>query len=107
MGTLKFFWNSEENDFHAKYLIYMVVHFIYFCGDKLDKLVLSHSRCTRSILEIKWSEFIDGRISNNFIWKTFCSISNVEIQIAKTILYHVPRIHSQKNFDRYKPVKLY
>ena len=80
MGALKFFWSSEKVDIHAKYLIYMAVPLnllLWGCESwattkkSIRKLEVFHMRCLRRILNIKWSDVIDKKITNVSVRKSF------------------------------------
>ena len=101
MGALKFFWSSENDDIHAKYLIYMAVPLnllLWGCEswattqESIRKLEVFHMRCLRRILNIKWSDVIDEKITNVSVRKSFNNIRNIDSLIAKRRLIFLGKI---------------
>ena len=101
MGALKFFWSSENVDIHAKYLIYMAVPLnllLWGCEswattkESIRKLEVFHMRCLRRILNIKWSDVIDEKITNVSVRKSFNNIRNIDSLIAKRRLIFLGKI---------------
>ena len=101
MGALKFFWSSENVDINAKYLIYMAVPLnllLWGCEswattqESIRKLEVFHMRCLRRILNIKWSDVIDEKITNVSVRKSFNNIRNIDSLIAKRRLIFLGKI---------------
>ena len=101
MGALRFYWKSQKVDLHSKYLIYQAIPInllLWGCESwaltkvLISKLEVFHNRCIRSILEIKWDEVRELKITNVQIRKKFYNIDSVENQVSKRRLHFLGKV---------------
>ena len=101
MGALTFYWESQKVYLHSKYLIYQAIPInllLWGCESwiltkvLISKLEVFHNRCIRSILNIKWDEVRDLKITNEQIRKKFNSIDTIENQISKRRLHVLGKV---------------
>ena len=73
MRALGFYWKSQKVDLHFKYLIYQAITInllLWGCESwalmkvLISKLEVFYNRCIRNILDIKWNEVIEFKITN-------------------------------------------
>ena len=58
----------------------------------ISKLEVSHHRCIRSILDIKWDDVNELQITNEQIREKFNSIDYIENQISKRRLHFLGKV---------------
>ena len=101
MGVLRFYWKSKQVGQHSKYLIYQTIPInllLWACESwaltkvLISKLEVFHNRCIRSILEIKWDEVRQFKITNNQIRKKFHNIDSIENQVSKRRLHFLCKV---------------
>ena len=91
MGALNFFQQANEVDVKSKYLIYMAIPLnllLWGCKSwartkNRMKNQIFHMRCLGRILDIKWSDVVDNKISNKKVRTPFNNITKVESLIVK------------------------
>ena len=101
MGALRFYWKSKQVDLHSKYLIYQAIPInllLWGCESwaltkvLISKLEVFHNRCIRSILQIKWDEVREFKITNVQIRKKFHNIDSIENQVSKRRLHFLGKV---------------
>ena len=73
MDALRFYWQYQKFDLYSKYLIYQSITInllLWGCESwalmkvLISKLEVFYNRCIRNILDIKWNEVIEFKITN-------------------------------------------